>query len=96
MVYEGPAGVSRRPDRHRPFLPEASRFGTRRWYVLGAVYLASGFLVQYLPGERHYTHIIGSQLTSLGGITLVWGIALFARFLKKYPVLAEEGHDAAR
>jgi len=75
---------------------EASRFGTRRWYILGAVYLASGFLVQYLPGERHYTRVVGSQLTILGGITLIWGIAFFARFLKKYPVMAEEADDVAR
>ncbi len=75
---------------------EASRFGTRRWYVLGAVYLASGFLVQYLPGEPHYTRIVGSQLGTVGGITLIWGIAFFARFLKKYPVMAEEVDDVAR
>jgi hypothetical protein len=75
---------------------EASRFGTRRWYILGAVYLASGFLVQYLPGERHYTHIIGSQLATVGGITLIWGIAFFARFLKKYPVMEEAADDVTR
>jgi hypothetical protein len=75
---------------------EASRFGTRRWYVLGAVYLASGFFVQYVPGERHYTHIVGAQLLIVGGVTLVWGLLFFARFLKKYPVTAEEASDVAR
>lgn len=75
---------------------EASRFGTRRWYVLGAVYLASGFLVQFLPGERHYTRIVGTQLTILGAITFIWGIVFFARFMKKYPVMAEGVDDVVR
>jgi hypothetical protein len=74
----------------------AFKYRVTRWYAFGALFIASGFAVQRMNPLWNHMDIIGAELEIDGGIALAAGLALFIRFLRRYPVQAAEVRDGAR
>jgi hypothetical protein len=69
------------------------RVGVVRYYVAGNVALVAG-PVSTLVATTEKLGNLGLCLAVVGGVWLGGGIVTFVRFLRKYPVQAEEAGDA--
>jgi hypothetical protein len=61
-----------------------------RYYVMAAVALVGGPGAALLPLAGKLANI-GLLLAAVGSVTLVWGLLVFVRFVRRYPRLPEEG-----
>ena len=66
----------------------AKRLRVYRWYAFSALCVIAGFAVPYLGLESIYEPI-GLQFIVIGGVALLTGLVMFARFLIKHPIHAE-------
>jgi hypothetical protein len=64
--------------------------GIVRWYIFATLFVLIGVGVVFLGLETFY-QILAIQMTACGVIPLATGLVMFLRFLKKYPVVEEEG-----
>ena len=73
----------------------ALRVRLLRYYVAAAVALAGGLGFPFLTLAAKLGHI-GLLTSAVGGVLLLWGLAAFLRFLRRYPRLAGEDSDGQR
>ena len=59
-------------------------FGVKRWYVYALLTLAAFLGVRWLNGPVFLSFLVP------GGVTLLCGVVLLVRFLRRYPVPTEE------
>ncbi len=76
------------------FLYVRSKSGAPRFYVLAVISVAIGVAMSIVDfdSEVRLPGLIG-YLGCMGFVLAVWGGAMLARFVRKYPVVAEEGVD---
>jgi len=67
----------------------AQKTGFARHYVMAVFSLVAGFAVPFvdLPGKLDN---VALYLFVTGPVFLVWGAAIFVRFMRTYPIRAEE------
>jgi len=63
-----------------------------RYYVVAGVALAGGPIIALLPLTGKMENI-GLFFAAVGAVLLAWGVVAFVRFLRKYPLPAEEAAD---
>jgi hypothetical protein len=63
-------------------------YGVRRGYVFAVLFLLSGIVIPVLGIASGY-EAIGFECLLVGVISLISGVIMFTRFLRKYPIPAE-------
>jgi len=63
-------------------------YGVRRGYVFAVLFLLSGIVIPVLGIASGY-EAIGFECLLVGVISLISGVVMFTRFLRKYPIAAE-------
>ena len=74
------------------FLELALRIRLARYFVVAVVALAGGPVFALLPLEGKLKPL-GLFLATVGAVLLVWGVAAFLCFLRRYPAPREEAND---
>jgi len=67
-------------------------YGVKRGYVFAALFLLSGIAIPVLGIASGY-EAVGLECLLVGAISLISGVIMFARFLRKYPIPAEGTSD---
>ena len=67
-------------------------YGVRRGYVFAALFLLSGIVIPVLGIASGY-EAIGFECLLVGVISLISGVIMFTRFLRKYPIPVEVGSN---
>lgn len=67
-------------------------YGVKRGYVWAALFLLSGIAIPVLGIASGYK-AVGLECLLVGMVSLISGVVMFTRFLRKYPLPAEEGGD---
>jgi len=67
-------------------------YGVKRGYVFAVLFLLSGIAIPVLGIASGY-EAVGLECLLVGVISLISGVVMFTRFLRKYPVLAEGTSD---
>jgi hypothetical protein len=70
-------------------IPIGSRSGLIRYYVMAGLALAVGLAIPFM-GLAEKLDSIALYLGIMGSIFLVWGVPLFTKFLRAYPVRSTE------
>lgn len=69
-------------------------YGVRRGYVFAALFLLSGIAIPVLGIASGY-EAVGLECLLVGVVSLISGVTMFTRFLRRYPVPAEGSSDVS-
>jgi hypothetical protein len=67
-------------------------YGVKRGYVFAALFLLSGIAIPVLGIASGY-EAVGLECLLVGVVSLISGVIMFTRFLRKYPLPAEGSSD---
>lgn len=68
----------------------ASRYGIKRWYLLGVLFVVSGVAIPFLNLESGY-EAIALQCLLMGCTALFSGLVMFTRFIRTHPAEHDPG-----
>jgi hypothetical protein len=71
----------------------AGKFGLRRWYAIAALFVLSGLVAPFASNSSVYA-TIGLQMSLIGVILSLVGLLLLIKFIRRHPLLDEEGVNA--
>ncbi|MFC1879748.1 hypothetical protein ACFLZW_07520 [Chloroflexota bacterium] len=72
----------------------ADTYGLKRWWFIAVLFVLSGVLAPFAGAPDYYT-TIGLQISLVGVVALLMGLWLAIVFMRKHPILEEEGINAA-